>query len=176
MDSLQRNQQFFFSLVCAIFMWISGMYTGLHWTNKTDMRPYRDHFFRENATVSVPCVQMTTLSCPSQIAVAWDVGRFGNRFFQYLIARLTSNVLGNEIFITRNFADMYDQLFIGRKTRIVDWSHLKYECGIQESSCTKMYVNYLPELQPISNETFRCIHFTGTERKFRGPKVKKKKF
>ena len=161
MDSLQRNQQICFCLVCAVFMWISGMYAGLHWPNKIDLKPNRVHLFMENATDSVPFFEVTTPSCPSQMAVAWDSGRFGNKFFEYLTARLTAQVMGNEIFITRNFADVYDQFFTGRKTRVVDWNYFNYKCGILESNCTKLHVNYLPELQPVSNATFRCIQFTG---------------
>ena len=162
MDSLQRNQQICFCLVCAVFMWISGMYAGFHWPNKIDLKPNRVHLFMENATDSVPFFEVTTPSCPSQMAVAWDSGRFGNKFFEYLTARLTAQVMGNEIFITRNFADVYDQFFTGRKTRVVDWNYFNYKCGILESNCTKLPIDYLPELQPVSNATFRCVKFTGT--------------
>ena len=162
MDSPQRNQQICLLLVCAIVMWLSGLYTGLHWPNEMELKPDALHFLMKNATDSVPFFEVTTPSCPSQMAVAWDSGRFGNKFFEYLTARLTAQVMGNEIFITRNFADVYDQYFTGRKTRVVDWNYFNYKCGILESNCTKLPIDYLPELQPVSNETFRCVKFTGT--------------
>jgi hypothetical protein len=160
MRSLQKNQRIFLGLVCAVFMWISGMYTGLYWTHINVKPTTSAGSFMENASISVPIFQKTS-SCPSYVSVVWDVGRFGNQIFNYLVARLTAQVLGHEIFIMEDFADVFNQYFIGRKTQIVDWSYLKYECGIPESECAVREVNYLPELQPTSNETFRCIKFKG---------------
>ena len=162
MHSLKRNQKKYFCLICVVFMWMSGMYTVLHRPNKIDVKSEKVDFFMENATDSVPFFQLATSSCPSRLAVAFDGGRFGNKFFEYLTSRLTAHVMGNELFITRNFVGTYDHFFVGRKTRIVDWSYLKYECGIEQSNCTELNLNYLPELKPVSNETFRCIQFKGT--------------
>ena len=159
MRSLQKNQKIFYGLVCAVFMWISGLYTGLHWSH-IDVQPAAGvNLFMENASISVPVFHKTS-SCPSRVSVVWDIGRFGNKFFNYLVARLSAQVLGHEIFIMQDFADVYDQYFTGRKTRIVDWSYLNYECAIPQSKCAVRQVDYLPELLP-SNETFRCIKFRG---------------
>ena len=154
--------KFLFGLVLTAFVWINGLYIGLLLENKTDVKhSTRNDSVIEKVNVSVPFFEMVSSSCPSNIAVAWDGGRFGNKFFEYLAARLTAEVLRNEIYITREFADVYDQYFNGRKTRIIDWNYLHYQCGIEESNCTKLFVNYLPELKPLSRETFKCIKFEG---------------
>jgi hypothetical protein len=155
MDSVRTSRTVLFVL-CAVFMWLSGLYAGLHWHNKIKLKP------ETNSTNQVSDGNKTThLACPKNIAVAWDIGRFGNKFFEYLAARLTAEVLGNDIHITQGFAGLYDAIFIGRKTPIVDWNYLTNKCGIAHSNCTQLHINHLPEFKPISNQTFNCVKFGG---------------
>ena len=150
-------------VLCAVFMWFSGLYAGLHWHNKIKLKPDVETNSLTNISTNqvFEANRTTRLSCPTSIAVAWDVGRFGNKFFEYLTARLTAQVLGNEMYITQAFAGVYDQYFIGRKTPIIDWNYLNNKCGSAQSNCTQLKLNYLKEFKPVSNKTFQCIKFDG---------------
>jgi hypothetical protein len=99
--------------------------------------------------------------CPTKIVVSIDNGRLGNNFFQFLAARFLANALESEIFITPVFAELYDRYFIGRQTPIIDWNYLEYGCSIPPSEFVTVPINYLPELEPFPNITYKYIKVIG---------------
>ena len=156
-DMSRKNRYFPLLLLIGTFLWYRGSYSAwTSWSNSIETETLLNVIQVKNIVT-----ESKRRSCPSKVAAAWDVGRFGNKFFEYLTARFTADVLNNEIYITPGFAEVYDRYFVGRKTPIIDWTFMENECGIPHSNCTNLPIDYLPELKPVSNESFKCIQFWG---------------
>ena len=99
-------------------------------------------------------------NCPIQLAISLDLGRLGNKFFEFLAARVISDALGIGLFITSDFAQVYDRYFKGRQTPIVDWTYLQNKCAIFEPNCKSISIDYVPDVSE-SELSYPCITFEG---------------
>jgi hypothetical protein len=99
--------------------------------------------------------------CPARMAVSMDLGRIGNKFFEYMATRVISEVLGIETFITSEFGLLYDRYFNGRRTPIVDWTYLLNKCGIIESNCETLSIDYSPTRLLPKGIRHECVKFQG---------------
>ena len=133
------------------FLWLTSLYAVLQLTDRSF-----NHLDVHVASNSLGIHEHEVTSdhhCPAQMTIALDMGRLGNKFFEYLAARVMAQVLNSQVYITPSFAEIYDKYFVGRRTPVVDWNVIQYKCRVPQSKFITININYLPDLQPPANYT-----------------------
>jgi hypothetical protein len=122
---------------------------------------YGEHMQEKHDNDINKTIHSSNVHCPMRVAVASDDGQLGNKFFEFLTSRFMADALQSEIYITPEFAELYDKYFIGRSTPIVDWNYLDNVCSLPRSIFVTLPMNYLPDLKLTSTFTPNYIKFSG---------------
>ena len=114
----------------------------------------------DTAVVKCELAALNASICPPRAVVLNDIGRMGNKFFEYLAVRLQVQVLQSEFFIRKSMADVFDRYFVDRQTPVVNWTFLEFGCNVTESQFVKLPLDHFAA-RPTTDVAHRWIQFSG---------------
>ena len=100
------------------------------------------------------------LECPSQLAISVDIGRLGNKFFEYLASAVLAEANHQDLYITSAFFRIYDRYFEGITNPVVDTVKLQ-KCSIVDQSYEVVHFNRFYNLTIPVNVSRPFVQYTG---------------
>jgi hypothetical protein len=101
------------------------------------------------------------LKCPSQLAISVDIGRLGNKFFEYLASAVLAEANHQDLYITSAFFRIYDRYFEGITNPVVDTVKLLQEGSIEDQSYEVVHFSRFDNLTIPLNVSRPFVQYTG---------------
>ena len=80
--------------------------------------------------------------CPQSLLFLDDTGRMGNRFFEFLAAKMFAEQLNRVLYINQQFSDLLLGYFNGLHTPVYGMYHsFKNECSLVDANITSVNMN-----------------------------------
>jgi hypothetical protein len=94
--------------------------------------------------------------CPQSLLFLDDTGRMGNRFFEFLAAKMFAEQLNRSLYINQQFSDFLSNYFNGLHTPVYGmYNSLKSKCGLVDANITSVNMNHISNInQSYANVSY----------------------
>ena len=98
--------------------------------------------------------------CPSSFAYLNDRGRMGNKFFEYLSARLFAEALKLPLSVNPELLALFQKYFDSFKPQTFDFKQSAKNCNIFKDDISELYMKDLDQLKK-GNHSGQFVRFLG---------------
>ena len=103
---------------------------------------YRPHTFMHLIQWNETTTPVFLEECPQSLLFLDDTGRMGNRFFEFLAAKMFAEQLNRVLYINQQFSDLLLSYFNGLHTPVYGmYQSFKSMCGLVDANITSVDMN-----------------------------------
>jgi len=117
---------------------------------------YRPHTFMHLIQWNETTTPVFLEECPQSLLFLDDTGRMGNRFFEFLAAKMFAEQLNRVLYINQQFSDLLLGYFNGLHTPVYGmYQSFKNECSLVDANITSVNMNGVSNIsQSYANVSF----------------------